>query len=281
MLINGELVDDGLVRIEAAQVKGRLRLEGTETDEFALELRAREVARELVIERTLLRQAALKDTTAIPPIAIETEVQKYYAQNPQDAGCLLPRDQETLRANIETELRIQRFLTTLTAHVAKPTGKQVTAFYQYVKQSLTLPETIHAAHIVKNVDESTSESEALTAMQHIQSLLQQGVPFEKVADECSDCPGRGGDLGVISRGEMVEEFEAAVFPLPVGLVSEMFRTPFGFHIAKVYEREAERIPTLNEVRSELEASIRKQAMHEVVLGHMTALRAQAEVRKSK
>jgi parvulin-like peptidyl-prolyl isomerase len=281
MFINGEFVDDGLVRLEAAKVKARIRLEAPESDEFAIEIKAREVARELVVEGILLRQAAQKDPTPIPAAAIEAELEQFHEQTPQQASCLLRRDRETLRANIEIELRIQRFLDALTAHVVKPTSKQVAAFYQYAKQSLTLSENIRAAHIVKNVDESTSESDALAAMQQVQSLLQQGMSFERVADEHSDCPGCGGALGFFARGEMVEEFDAVVFDLPAGSISEMFRTPFGFHIAKVYERKAERVPSLNEVRSQLEASIWRRTKNDAIRAFMVEMRAHAEVRKSK
>jgi parvulin-like peptidyl-prolyl isomerase len=281
MYINGEFVDDGLIRLEAAGLKQRMRAELATSDEFTIETRAREVARELVIERILLRQAAQKNPTPIPPAAIEAEFKKFQEQSPEQANCLLPRDEETLRVNIENELRIKVFLAALTADVPKPTSKQVAAFYQHAKQSLLLPASVHAAHIVKNVNESTSETAALAAIRHVQSLLQQGMPFEQVADEHSDCPGRGGDLGFFARGQMVEAFEAAVFPLPAGVISEIFRTPFGFHIAKVYERRAERIPTLNQARSELEAEIWRQTRNGAIRAFMDELRARAEIRKSK
>lgn len=281
MYINGEFVDDGLVRLEAAQLKDRIRAELSTSDEFKIELQARETAREIVIERTLLRQAAQKDPTPIPPDAIEAELRQVRQQSPQQTGCLLSRDQETLRANIETELRIQRFLAAITAHIPKPANKQVIALYQFNKQSLTLPETVHAAHIVKNIDESRSEDEARAAIEQIELLLKQGLPFEQLADEHSDCPGRGGDLGFFAPGDMVREFEDAVFPLAAGSISKIFRTPFGFHIAKVYERRAKRIPTLNDARPQLEASILRQTKIETMRSHMQELRAQADIRKSK
>jgi parvulin-like peptidyl-prolyl isomerase len=281
MYINGEFVDDGLVSIEAARIKQRLRSESPNSDEFGIEIKAREVARELVIAHTLLRQAAQKNTTDIPSAAIEAEFKKFQEQSPEQANCLLPRDEETLRANIENDLRIKVFTSALTAHLPKPTSKQVAAIYQHAKQSLAQPETIHAAHIVKNVDESSSENDALDAIRQAQALLQQGIPFEQVADQHSDCPGRGGDLGFFARGAMVEQFDAAVFDLPAGSVSEIFRTPFGFHIVKVYERRAERIPSLNEVRSQLEASLWQQSRNDTVRAFMDEWRARAEVRKSK
>ncbi len=280
MYINGELVDDGLVRLEAARVKEYLRTQARDIDPLALELRAREMARERVIEQTLLHQEAHKDPTPISAEAIAAEERKHDEQNPQ-SGCLLPRDRESLRASIETDLRFQRFITAITAKIPKPTGKQVTAFYQHSKQSLVQPENIHAAHIVKNVDEATPEHEARAAIERIEELLKQGIPFEQVADEHSDCPGRGGDLGFFVRGQMVEEFDAVVFNLPAGAVSPIFRTPFGFHIAKVYERNEQRVPTLAEVRASLEDEMWVERKQEAVRIHMQDVRARAVVRKSK
>ena len=281
MYINGEFVDDSLVRLEAARLKERMHAEMPGADELGVELKARDVARERVIERTLLRQAARKDPTPIPAAAVEAELNRYREEGPRQANCLLPRDQEALRENIITDLRLHRLFESLTKEIPKPTNKQIVAFYQSAKESLLLPETIHASHIVKNVDEATSESDALGAIRQIQSLLEQGVPFAQVADEHSDCPGRGGDLGFFARGEMVQEFEDAVFDLPVGTVSASFRTPFGFHIAKVHERRRGRIPPLNEVRGELEASIWRQERVEVIRAFTNDLRAHAEIRKSK
>ncbi len=281
MYINGELVDDELVRLEAAQMKHHLREREPDLDALALELQARELARDRIIEQTLLHQEARRDPTPIPVEAIEAEVRRYDAQNPQQAGCSLPRDRETLRASIEMHLRVERFLASVTAKVLKPTSKQLAALYHHSKQSLLRPESIHAAHIVKNVDELTPEAEARSAIERIEALLEQGVPFEQVADEHSDCPGRGGDLGFFPRGQMVEEFDAIVFELRVGAVSPIFRTPFGFHIAKVYERRAQRIPTLAEVRTSLEDAMWVEEKQNAVRIYLQELRARAVVRKSK
>jgi len=279
--INGEFVEDELVRLEAAQVKQHLREREPDMDSLALELQVRELARERIIEQTLLQQEARRDPTPIPDEAIEAEVRKYDAQNPQQAGCLLPRDRETIRASIEMDLRIERLIASVTAKVPKPTSKQVAALYHHSKQSLVRPESIRAAHIVKNVDELTPEIEARSAIERIEALLKQGIPFEQVADEHSDCPGRGGDLGFFPRGQMVEEFDAIVFDLPVGTISPIFRTPFGFHIAKVHERRAQRIPTLAEARASLEDALWEQEKEDAVRIYLQEVRARAVVRKSK
>ena len=179
------------------------------------------------------------------------------------------------------DLRLQRFIAALTAHVPKPTSKQVSAAYQHNKQTLRRPEHVHAGHIVKNVDEAHTESEARAAIEHIQELLQQGAAFEALADEHSDCPGRGGDLGFFMRGQMVEEFDEQVFRMAKGGVTPIFRTPFGFHIAKVYEHKAEALPALADVREQLEDEIWVQQKQELVKAYMADVRARAEVRRSK
>lgn len=281
MFLNGEFIDDEVVRLEAAQIKQRLRNEMSAGDALEIEIRARELARETVVERVLLRQAALRDAQPIPDSVIDEELRRYYAQNPHEAGCHLPRDRDYIRKNIENDLYIANFLRQLTAHIPKPADKQVAALYRDAKQALVQPETVRAAHIVKNIDESQSEAEALAAIEDIQSLLAQGVPFESVADQHSDCPGRGGDLGFFERGQMVDEFETQVLPLPVGVMSPIFHTPFGFHIAKVLERVPERIPPLAEIRHELSASLWQRQKQGVIRAFLDDLRAQAVIRKSK
>ena len=281
MLVNGEFVDDQVVRLEAAKMKELLLARMPDGDQLGIELEARDLAKERVIERILLRQEACKDPTPVPAELIEAELKQDQEQNPQATGCLLPRDVETLRTEIETDLRIQRFVGVITANVPKPTTAEVKALYRSARESLTVPESIRVAHIVKNVDESTSEEEALSAIQRIESLLERGASFEQVADEHSDCPGRGGDLGHFFRGEMVEEFDASVFDLPVGVVSQVFRTPFGFHVAKVLERAGEHLPTLAEVRADLEHRMWLQQKQNALKDYMKQVRQRAEVRRSR
>jgi parvulin-like peptidyl-prolyl isomerase len=283
MFINGEFVDDALIRQEAAALKEGLRAESIGADPLTIEIKAREVAREVIIEQVILRQVAEK--VAVPTAALEAALAEHDARAHQRAGCLLPRDREELRSRMLFGLRIEQLFTGVAAEVAKPGYREIQDFYRFAKASgrpsFLHPETIHAGHIVKNVDESTSEADALAAIRRIQSLLQNGKPFEAVADEYSDCPGGGGDLGFIQRGEMVEEFDEVVFALRAGEVSAIFRSPFGFHLAKVYARKAERLPALKEVRPLLEDLLWNAAKKKAVGEFLAGLRANAEVRKSK
>lgn len=79
---------------------------------------------------------------------------------------------------------------------------------------------------------SRSKAEAEASIAELKTKLDAGADFAELATAHSDCPSasRGGDLGLFGRGQMVAPFEEAVFALPVGGVSGVVETPFGFHL---------------------------------------------------
>jgi parvulin-like peptidyl-prolyl isomerase len=72
-------------------------------------------------------------------------------------------------------------------------------------------------------------------------LVEKKDTFEELAKTWSEDPSaeRGGDLGFFGKGDMVPEFETVAFSLPIGEISPVFATPFGFHIIRVDERKTE------------------------------------------
>ena len=250
ILVNGERVDDAVIRQEARVVKERLVAAEVDGDPLAIEMRSWEWARENVIERVLLRQAALND----PDLS--------------SAG------------SEEADLRIARLVRKLTAKVTLPKQRDVFAHYRKHRDSFYAPEMVRAAHIVKNVDERASESRALETIQAIQQELLEGKAFEEVANLHSDCPGRGGDLGYFPRGEMVKEFEDVVFSMKPGEVSPIIRSPFGFHIAKLYERKAEGVRNFAEVRGDIEQLLVQRCKEKCIEKFVDGLRAKADLRKA-
>ena len=67
--------------------------------------------------------------------------------------------------------------------------------------------------------------------------LKKGESFEKVAKEKSLGPEKvnGGDLGYFSQGERPTEFDH-VFTMEVGAISEVIKSPYGYHIFKLEEK---------------------------------------------
>jgi len=100
-----------------------------------------------------------------------------------------------------------------------------------------LPTTalqVHARHILL---QSQEDAEAALAR------LKAGEDFAKVAEELStdeSTKTNGGDLGWFPQGQMDADFEKVAFNTPVGQISDIFQTSYGYHIIKVEERDENR-----------------------------------------
>ena len=107
-----------------------------------------------------------------------------------------------------------------------------------------------------------------------------GASFESVVDKYTDCSDSGGDLGFVSRGQMVEEFEDVVFNLGEGQISDVFRSRFGFHIAKVYTRNPATMLSLDEVKDQVTEELREQMRSEAIDKFIDGLRSKAKIEEA-
>jgi peptidyl-prolyl cis-trans isomerase D len=104
------------------------------------------------------------------------------------------------------------------------------------------PVQIRGAHVLIRVPDaggSEGEDKARAKVAEVIKRAKAGEDFGKLARELSEDPGskaNGGDLGLVRKGEMVPQFDQALFALKAGEISpEPVRTPFGFHAIKVAE----------------------------------------------
>jgi len=279
LIVNCEGVDDALIRAESRQLRPQMMEAFAHEDPLTFEARVREWARENVIERVLLRQAALSDPAPIDAELLRLTVERVRAEQPGQAGSILPGDgdSDALSREVETQLRLDRLLARVTENVSRPRNKDITEYYRKHRESFFSEELVHAGHIVKNVDERTSDAAAMEEIRRVKTEFDQGADFAQLADEHSDCPGRGGDLGYFPGGQMVPEFDTVVFALKPGEVSDIFRTPFGYHFVKVYDKRAAGILPLNDVKTHIEETLYRQKKQKVIEQYVDRLRAKATI----
>ena len=104
-------------------------------------------------------------------------------------------------------------------------------------------EEIKASHIlvrVSNFDMPSDTLKAFKKMQEIRKRAVAGEDFEKLAFDLSEDPSakqNKGSLGYFTAMQMVYPFENAAYNTPVGSVSSIIRTRFGYHILKVFDRK--------------------------------------------
>ncbi len=102
-------------------------------------------------------------------------------------------------------------------------------------------EQTQARHILIRLNEVVSESDAVNRLADLKDRIEHGADFTELARLHSDdtSAARGGDLGWISPGDTVPEFEQAMRRLKPGQVSAPFKTAFGWHIVQVLERRTQ------------------------------------------
>lgn len=136
--------------------------------------------------------------------------------------------------------------------------------YESRLDSYRSPEERRASHILIRVEEGASESAIRSARERADALLRQirdGADFATLASNESEDPGsarRGGDLGFFGRGLMVPSFEDVAFALEPSQVSELVRSPFGFHIIRLEEVRGGEVRSFDEMRADIEREIRQE-----------------------
>ena len=108
----------------------------------------------------------------------------------------------------------------------------------------------------ENAEESLTKEEAKQKADDLKAQLDEGADFKELAKENSDDTGsaqNGGDLGYVPEGQMVEEFETALFDLEAGEISEPVESQFGYHIILREDATLEDTPKeeLNTIKAQL------------------------------
>ncbi|NDP47199.1 MAG: molecular chaperone SurA [Sulfuriferula multivorans] len=116
----------------------------------------------------------------------------------------------------------------------------------------------HARHILIKTNELTSESDARTRLLQLKERIDNGVKFEELAQLHSEdaSASKGGDLGWVTPGDTVPEFEQAMDALKPGEVSAPIQSPFGWHLIQVLERRNQ------DVTQERQKLLARQAIRE-------------------
>lgn len=141
----------------------------------------------------------------------------------------------------------------------------VKTYYEQNKAKWGTPEQRRSRHILIAVDAKAADADKQQAKKKAQDLLEKlkKTPddFAKLAKEFSADPGSaasGGDLGFNAKGVMVGAFDAAVFGMKEGQLSDVVETDFGYHIIQVTGIRGGASKPFEQVRGEIEVELRKQ-----------------------
>ncbi len=136
----------------------------------------------------------------------------------------------------------------------------------------------HARHILIKTNELVSEADAKRRLVELKERLDNGANFADLARLQSEdgSAAKGGDLGWLSPGDTVPEFERAMDALPLKTVSDPVRTQFGWHLIEVLERRTEDV-TQEKQKLKARLEIRERKADEAYQEFVRQLRDRAYV----
>ena len=227
-----------------------------------------------IVSRMVLLQEARTHNITVTPDEVDRGVLRlssdYPAGNFNDVLAEGQLSMAQLKANEAARLTIEKlFATTVYTRVAV-TEEELRADYAAHEADYTTPERVRAAQIVvKGMDEA----------RRVQALLRSGKKFAELARKYSlSADARvGGDLGLFPRGQMPPAFDAVVFTLQPGQVSDVVETEYGYHLFRVLEKKPGRKLEFTEVREQVEAKLLARGRAEAQAKYEQDLRSKAQV----
>ena len=134
---------------------------------------------------------------------------------------------------------------------------EIAQTYENTRERYKQAEVRKASHILFSVAADADDDTRAKTRADAEKILADargGADFGELAKQHSGDPGskdRGGDLGVVARGQMVKPFEDAVFDMGKDEIRGPVETRFGYHLIKLTDLTEERQKTLDEAREEV------------------------------
>jgi peptidyl-prolyl cis-trans isomerase D len=190
----------------------------------------------------------------------DAELKAFYDQNKQQYANSIPEKRKAEYIQIQTAKLADK---------VQVTPADLQQYYNQHQEQYRIPETVTVRHILiqtptpgpdGKVDQAGVDA-ARKKAEDIAQQLKSGASFDDLAKKYSQDPGsaqNGGLLPPLTKGRTVPEFEQAAFSTPVGQTTGVIRTSYGFHIIQVEAKQQARLKPLDEVRPEIETTLKAQ-----------------------
>ena len=237
----------------------------------------------------LLLQESERRNIVVDDAAVEARIETIRSGFPDDKTFEARLDSWNtslyiLRTEARRDLLVERVLESAVFAGIEIDPGSVRAFYEQHPARFTERGGVRARHILIGLGPDASEPDRAEARERAGRLrldAERGADFEALAREHSDDPGSaavGGDLGLVVEGQTVSAFEAALFALEPGGLSDVVETPFGFHVIQMVERRDDRVVPFDEARGPIGDLLLQQEQQARAAAFVEALKTQYDVR---
>jgi parvulin-like peptidyl-prolyl isomerase len=210
-----------------------------------------------VVDHYLILEYAKQQDLSVSDEELESavkEIKKDYAE--KDFQELLLKgyiDYGEWKEELRERLLIKKVISKASAAAPEITLEEIKDYYDSHPDEFHRPAMVRFKQIVTRTREEAD---------NLQKRLVQGGDMAATVAQSSKIPASAGgpEPGWFAKGDLDESIEKVVFSLPVGKVSGVVETPYGFHIFEVLERRPEGVTSFYEAMKEIETKLRAERL---------------------
>lgn len=223
-----------------------------------------------------ISDAEVKDATKRLMAQYGLKTDEEFEDSLKKSGLTRPEMEARLRDTLLTNKVFSRELRSR----SEMTDKELRDKYAREKESYRLPERATVREIIVLIPEAPTAS-AVDALREraaqAATRAKAGEDFAKLVAEYSDAPSkeRGGDIGVVNRGELLDALDQAVFNADAGTIAGPIETRFGFHILKIEQRLPSEVPSFDTLKEQLRQDASEETFQRDYRAYIESLRKEA------
>ncbi len=288
-IVNDDIITLSEVDDAGAPIYREIRRRFGDDSEAEISRARREVLDQLVNQKLMEQVIARYDIDASES-EIDTAIEDVKRQNAITNAELeeaLQREgisYDEYREQVSKQIQRTKLMQRQVRNVPDASDDDAKKFYDENPAEFERPEEILVRHILIAVTPGSTEEEKASARAKAEEALAEvrgGGDLAEIAKRVSAGPtaAEGGSLGWIRRGDTVPDFEAAIFALDEGALSDVVETQIGFHIVRVEGKHAARKIPFSEVKEVIKRRLVQDQIEKEFKAWMDKLRQDAYVEK--
>ncbi|KPK29566.1 MAG: hypothetical protein AMK69_06110 [Nitrospira bacterium SG8_3] len=216
-----------------------------------------------LVDHYLVLEYGRQNGITVSEKELESEIQEIMKDYPDEAvfrQMLLKRylDFEKWKEGLKQQLLVKKIMRKVSESITPVTFEEINTYYETHRNEFKRPQMVKFRQIV-----TRSKGEA----EDIRKRLEKGENMDDLARQHSITPEAemGGQVGWVSKGDLNESMEKRIFALPIGRISQITKTPYGYHIFEVQSKRPEGYRSLSEAMKEIESTLflrKQETFHE-------------------
>ena len=243
-------------------------------------------ALDMIIDEKLQIQHGKKMGFEIDDITVDAAIKNIEKNNSLEEGQLLDmlesegKSIEAYKNRIRDQILVSKIVRFEMGSRVVVSKRKVEKYYHDNQKKFWEPGKVRVRHILILFEKGDSEITKKKKIRKIKTILtelKEGKDFAEAAKEYSEdvSASMGGDVGFVVKGQMVPEFEKAVFRLKEREISDVVETEYGYHIIKAEKIQKGRTLPFNEVQAEIQITLGKRKQKSAYEDWMNELRESA------